>query len=455
MQKKKNIFHKMMQKNTDEIKGKIISKQFDGFKSTFSETPPQDSSRVIKNCGKDLPGGWNTYYNSGNICKKNKSIVSCEVGCGSSVSDNPTVENSLYCSPYPFTVKTWDGLGKGECNQNSWTDYYCGTNKLNKGTQEIWFSPESKNLDNYWVFHACDGAGLQVDCMGDLYYIEQFGPREDENKNYCKDYKGLQLGEGFTCDSTGFNTSNNILNDKATKCQHQSCTFKHPRTQNNYQWYRSGWWGLNYYSWDRPDPNGINKFYSRGDNIKNNNAEAWMDYYPPLQVANLCKDGQTANCDNISGNDWNNYWWPAWASISPWTCHLDSMYKSGLTDFSGPNRYGSDKNMVLNCYSDNEPWSGRCIDNPYYNNNSNLIYQGGLNNQCNNMPKNMSFYLFKKLTDDIMQVYEVDMQKLKIQDIYSKNIDWSWDNTNIKFKLKRHREGQKNLTDYGYDFKPW
>ena len=179
-----------------------------------------------------------------------------------------------------------------------------------------------------------------------------------------------------------------------------------------------------------------------------------MDYYPPLQVANLCKDGQTANCDS-KDIDWNNYWWPAWASISPWTCHLDSMDKPGLTDFSGPNRYGRQKNMVLNCYSDNEPWSGRCMDNPWYKSSPELRYEGGLKNQCNNMPKNMSFYLFKKLTDDIMQVYEVDMQKLKIQDIYSKNIDWSWSITNKTFKLKRYRAGKTNLTDYGYDFKPW
>lgn len=81
--------------------------------------------------------------------------------------------NSLYCSPFPFLARTSEYqscIDNGSNIQNKeYLEYYANGMR----SQGVWFAPGS---DNYFVIQGCDGSGIQVDCQGDTWYVEQFGP---------------------------------------------------------------------------------------------------------------------------------------------------------------------------------------------------------------------------------------------------------------------------------------
>jgi len=77
---------------------------------------------------------------------------------------------------------------------------------------------------DYWVFHACDGAGIQGgDCRGDIKYVERFG------WNYNGDKEDFEY-----CNYDGQPTS---YDDR------MYCRFVHPGTNKVYEEYKSGWTG--------------------------------------------------------------------------------------------------------------------------------------------------------------------------------------------------------------------
>merc|ERR1712048_916022 len=77
---------------------------------------------------------------------------------------------------------------------------------------------------DYWVFHACDGAGIQGgDCAGDIKYVERFGFTYDgdmEDFEYCN-YDGQPTS----------------YDDR------KYCKFVHPGTNKVYEEYKAGWTG--------------------------------------------------------------------------------------------------------------------------------------------------------------------------------------------------------------------
>mmetsp|Transcript_15894 Transcript_15894/g.40521 ORF Transcript_15894/g.40521 Transcript_15894/m.40521 type:complete len:416 (+) Transcript_15894:219-1466(+) len=79
---------------------------------------------------------------------------------------------------------------------------------------------------DYWVFHACDGAGIQgADCKGDVKYIEHFGTKS-------KDQTVLPTGNGCHLATTANNE------------ERWYCNFVHPGTHTVYDDYRGGWLGF-------------------------------------------------------------------------------------------------------------------------------------------------------------------------------------------------------------------
>jgi len=94
----------------------------------------------------------------------------------------------------------------------------------------VWASQFSGDCDNgggntdYWVMHACDGAGVQGgDCKGDIKYVERFGTLWD----------GDRQDEGIcTPDGEGFGYDNRKI-----------CKYIHPGTERVYSDYKAGWTG--------------------------------------------------------------------------------------------------------------------------------------------------------------------------------------------------------------------
>lgn len=115
---------------------------------------------------------------------------------------DPTKE--LTCTPYnyrPFSYnlqhgnicngEVFDLLTGSRSDARAWA-YFDSTGKASSG--------------DFFVFHACDGAGLQSDCKGDIKYVEHFAGRAQGNscqqdpktssnmRNYCKfKHPGLSM----------------------------------------------------------------------------------------------------------------------------------------------------------------------------------------------------------------------------------------------------------------------
>lgn len=185
--------------------------------------------------------------------------------CGGLDTDSPWAQ--LSCTPVayrPFTFNDDNGLdGQTDCgndgaylgimangqncrdpNQQG-TGKDCSDSNYPNVNSNAWagdFSGQGKNMD-YWVFHGCDGAGLQSDCFGDIKYMERIGYRyTDTNMNPAiNDGKvdgGLSFAEAYPqgiCETDEIGTG---LDDWRTFCK-----FVHPGTGYVYSDYWGGWWG--------------------------------------------------------------------------------------------------------------------------------------------------------------------------------------------------------------------
>lgn len=174
--------------------------------------------------------------------------------------------------------------------------------------------------DDYWIFHACDGAGIQsADCNGDIYYAEHIGKATDTYA--CRYPDGTPSQE--KCD----------YSDNAWGCQHNSCTHWHAGLDEINSFYQCGWWGYG----PQVSPDG---WYATGN-------EGWhgLGYEADL------------------GGGWKG----AIVATYDWVCHYqDPHQQGGGTDPSGTwhpySAFPGGLNAAftgkddLRCYCDNEPW---------------------------------------------------------------------------------------------------
>lgn len=179
-------------------------------------------------------------------------------------------------------------------NSKAWYDF----------TQDE-FAPDK----NYWVFHGCDGAGLQTgDCMGDLYYVENiFNACGPWGSDGCACIGDPSEGLSWT-DYSGYGQN----------VDHNQCPFIHPVPDAQgvytvYTGYHCGW-------------------YKTGGGWSDD-GKPWFDNLRPY----LKNGGETGGHDTMM--------------LYPWVCTYDatnefSWYHSGeLYDYDNH----------IKCWCDNEP----------------------------------------------------------------------------------------------------
>jgi len=121
---------------------------------------------------------------------------------------------------YDAFGKCAEGAGGGEPYIDTMTGYSDG------GGASAWADSTNVHPTEYFVFHGCDGAGLQPDCKGDIKYIERFGGYLNGD------------GEGFdTMELTGMCE----IPDDSTDARN-FCKYVRPGSHKIYDDYSGGWW---------------------------------------------------------------------------------------------------------------------------------------------------------------------------------------------------------------------
>ena len=168
---------------------------------------------------------------------------SSELWCG---GDSYPI-NQITCSPFNYRPRMFYHTNNCGIDNNSFYDTIMSNSAsqedLNKkcdwissppngrGGARVWghFNLNGKlSKEGYFVFHGCDSAGIQPDCMGDIKYIERFERNIGTGVKSIEDYPN-----GPSCSTY----SNNGIVDK--RCYY---TFVHPGTNIQYSNYAGGWW---------------------------------------------------------------------------------------------------------------------------------------------------------------------------------------------------------------------
>lgn len=195
---------------------------------------------------------------------------------------------------------------------------------------EWWLSPGSGTEQDYFVFHGCDGAGLQSDCLGDIKYVERIqGLYSDGNL-------GIHHGEGTVPDE-------GICGD--FEYGRTYCKFVHPGTMRVHENYVGGW------------------FLKPSDSGETCEAE-FGDEGAGCIWAGLCNSAASGGwdgplCDNILDipNTYFNGQHP-FADVDgyhfsfilyPWRCSESGDDTNNLFSYPSISAYG------YKCYVDNEP----------------------------------------------------------------------------------------------------
>jgi len=167
--------------------------------------------------------------------------------------DTEDAFKALSCTPYLYFP------GTSFVDNPDLVKYGCsGDIPLNIASQVdnsdagVWVENFGGENYEYYVFHACDGAGTQSDCAGDTFYVERFGARFN--------YKGEDLyvrdGQVIEDDGTPDGSIGKLQTWKPEGiCEKQwydfnggnwetrtSCKFVHPGTNTIYEDYYGGWW---------------------------------------------------------------------------------------------------------------------------------------------------------------------------------------------------------------------
>lgn len=234
---------------------------------------------------------------------------SCLPNCGSCSGDQYYCGSDAFwqsCTPFPVKLGDWEGKYGDACKSN-FLDFYSGGG----WTSKAWYDfsqDDNSETKNYWVFHGCDGAGLQTgDCAGDTYYVEQIF----NECNVAWGQDGCSCQGGYT-DYSGYGRN----------VDHNKCPFIRPGSHTMYKSYNCGWFSTDG-GWS---DQGKNWFASMRQYMTNN--------------------GETGGAHTMM--------------VYPWVCTYDET-----TDFSwyfAGELYGSNN---IKCWCDNEPeWGGHDSTQP-------------------------------------------------------------------------------------------
>ena len=267
--------------------------------SLFQSSPIKQIAYSKGDCSNPVPNPW----------------------CGG--SQNPTKE--LSCTPFKYRPFQWNNTNPGNSWCANWQTLKTLTGVPDGGvfynTYRAWsyFDSSGRNVPSqdkgsYWVFHGCDGAGIQPDCAGDIKYVERlYGPISKNGALWCEG--------GYTVDQ---------IPSKGRNPRRQ-CKFKHPGTGNVYDNYYSGWW-------DDGDLNSNQWMMRAGANRWWNNA---------IRNAFTQKAG-TSPFQGQAGDK-------LVMMIFPWVCDVAGADE----DAAVRNGYYSPDSAIKNvkCWADNEPYT--------------------------------------------------------------------------------------------------
>lgn len=246
--------------------------------------------------------------------------------CG---GDPKTGSHDISCSPFNYRPFLFNILNRtpNPCGGSHYEDIVAGAQ--NGQGARAWgaFDGNGNNIvKDYWVFHNCDGAGIQPDCAGDIKYIERL---------------------------EGTNTEPNC-----TKGSHgrNHCTFTHPDSGTTFGQFKywAGWYG-----------NG----QITEDDCKSQATGNWG--------GGVCD--KIAKIENPYENDQNRVQGPGGAfsfMLFPWVCEADSNMVG--SNFVWPTMSKWKTTTGWKCYADNEPGTKDVGWPPYIE-----IWLGGLYKEGN------------------------------------------------------------------------
>lgn len=244
--------------------------------------------------------------------------------------------NEMSCSPYKYRPFTYNYQNPNSCDGDIFDILTYGGDKARPWAH---FTNSQWDTDDYWVFHGCDGAGLQPDCLGDVKYVEHF--------------------QGHVAGGGGPTTLDQECTHNPDNDQRNYCKFVHPGTFTTYNNYESGWW--NDGNAGGAAPNGITGYmvgsaatsgwgeWLGGKDITGKDCEPSMPqcYKQSKMVFDhgnqyIDLDGQLneKNCP-MRAISYTTFSWVCTSSDSP------------NDNFAYPSWGGGSKNVK--CYADNEP----------------------------------------------------------------------------------------------------
>jgi len=257
----------------------------------------------------ELSLGWGV---SGVAQSCNDLWGTCKQGCGPDAIFPDCKSRGGSCTPYSFMPNVDnqncpDWMDSGEFSSQPFFQY------SNEYSFQAFAAPGS---DDVWILHGCDGAGIQTDCRGDIFYLEHFGSKQTVAPQDCPL-------------STYGKT-------------HESCpTFYHQGYDKVFPDYTCGWWrgfkqptGI-----EEASKQGVGAFGPAGDDKSYGDAMRNILRNCPSCAYKSALEHPYKETDAIA-----YFVGAAW----PWICN-EGDDKNG-TPYTG---------KQVSCYCDNEPGNGR------------------------------------------------------------------------------------------------
>lgn len=204
------------------------------------------------------------------------------------------------------------------------------------GGASAWADSTSGHAIEYFVFHGCDGAGLQPDCAGDIKYIERFG--------------GYLNGDGEGFDNMAATGICGVPSDSTEG--RNFCKYVRPGSHKIYDDYVGGWWCDGTINADCVQSQATPGAWSNFEWLNNvaNNAEGGLDPSWFGGKHPFAKDGDNSGVGQ--GKDGTRFSF----ILYPWRC-MESGVSHNYFSYPSISKEGH------KCWVDNEPDS---IGYPYY-----------------------------------------------------------------------------------------
>eukprot|EP00449_Zooxanthella_nutricula_P035897 CAMPEP_0198617664 /NCGR_PEP_ID=MMETSP1462-20131121/160504_1 /TAXON_ID=1333877 /ORGANISM="Brandtodinium nutriculum, Strain RCC3387" /LENGTH=407 /DNA_ID=CAMNT_0044349463 /DNA_START=28 /DNA_END=1248 /DNA_ORIENTATION=+ len=285
-------------------------------------------------------------------CAGNQFACTCPTNCNQKCykpvrCGNRGLKTDGHCTPFYFRPDMFP-------NCQGTAPYFGSGAIVPTGEYQVY---KTSNPDQKWVVHACDHAGIQTDCKGDIGYLEYFS-------GHTKDY-GCPIGvQGI---------------------DHNSCSFKHPAGVMFGQ-YSCGWWRAYDNGWDasalkfvgktfkcnlpggrQPIPPKSNCYYpgtavTEGGLMGPPGGNSWFSQLVyALRNCKRCTQWEGALKNPFTDNP--KYSTFFMGTVMPWVCNV---HPNGGAEYVFPYTVKKDPNhgnKYIDCYCDNEPAAGR-TDHP-------------------------------------------------------------------------------------------